>query len=145
MSIGVTIAAIVICIWPEAKMADSICTFLFSVIVCMTVTPLTKQCLNVMMEAAPKSVNSEKLIADIRAVCQGDVGIHDFHVWSISVNKYAISAHTECENPEEALMLVHEICKNKYKIDHCTFQIVNPKDERFKFICDHTNHKQWIV
>ena len=42
MSIGVIIASIVIYTWPKAVYADSICTFIFSIIVCITTLPLIK-------------------------------------------------------------------------------------------------------
>jgi len=42
MSIGVCVAGTIIYIWPEAKLADPVCTFLFSVLVCVTVTPIVK-------------------------------------------------------------------------------------------------------
>lgn len=66
MSIGVIIASVIIYIWPKLTYADSICTFIFSVIVCITTFPLISQCINVMMEAAPKEIDSMKLIEDIR-------------------------------------------------------------------------------
>ena len=81
------------------------------------------------MEAAPKEVDSNQLISDIRSVCKGDVKIHDFHIWSLSVNKYAISCHIDCQNPMEALRDATNICKEKYNIDHTTFQMENSKDE----------------
>ena len=135
MSIGVCIAAVIIYFWPKMVYADSFCTFVFSIIVCFTVIPLTKQCLNVMMEAAPKEVDSEALIHDLKAVCKGNVRIHDFHVWSLSVNKYALSCHIDCSNPMEALRDATKLCQEKYKIDHTTFQMENSEDEEFKFKC----------
>ena len=66
MSIGVIIAAIFIYFGgPDFTIADPICTFVFSVIVCFTVTPIVKECVNVLMEGAPSEVDTEKLIAEI--------------------------------------------------------------------------------
>ena len=145
MSIGVIIASVVIYIWPKLTYADSICTFIFSIIVCFTTFPLISQCINVMMEAAPKEIDSMKLIENIREVCDGDVKIHDFHIWSLSVNKYALSCHIDCENPMEALRDATKLCQEKYNIDHCTFQMENSKDEKFAFICDQQTHKKWVL
>lgn len=64
MSIGVCLAATII-YFTEWVMADPICTFVFSVIVCFTVTPIVKNCINVLMEGAPSEIDSEKLIYDI--------------------------------------------------------------------------------
>lgn len=47
------------------------------------------------MEGSPSEVDTDALIADIRALsgADDDVDVHDFHIWSISVGKYALSAH----------------------------------------------------
>lgn len=99
MSIGVCVAATIIYFQPTWVVADPICTFVFSVIVCVTVTPIVKNCINILMEGAPSEIDSDALIADIRAV-PGVEDLHNFHLWSISVGKFALSSHvTAKENP----------------------------------------------
>ena len=92
MSIGVIVAATVIYIWNEATIVDPICTYLFSVIVMFTTIPVFKDCVSVMMEGTPNEIDIEKLTDDIYAI-DGVEEIHDLHVWSISVGKFALSAH----------------------------------------------------
>ena len=92
MSVGVIIASIVIYIEPEYKVADPICTYLFSVIVLFTTIPVFKHCILVMMEGTPDTIDVEQLIQDIEEI-EGVTEIHDFHVWSISVDKFSLSAH----------------------------------------------------
>ena len=69
MSIGVCIAAAVIEIGDkygkDLALADPICTFVFSVIVCCTVIPVLKQCVIVLMEGAPPEFETDRLIEDI--------------------------------------------------------------------------------
>jgi len=62
MSIGVCIAATIIYFYPNATLADPICTFVFSVIVCITVIPVFKKCVIVLMEGTPPGFNVEKLM-----------------------------------------------------------------------------------
>jgi solute carrier family 30 (zinc transporter), member 2 len=38
-------------------LADPICTFLFSILVIFTTVPLTRECINVLMEGTPLEVN----------------------------------------------------------------------------------------
>lgn len=45
-----------------------------------------------MMEGTPDNIDIEGLIQDIEEI-EGVVEIHDFHVWSISVGKFSLSAH----------------------------------------------------
>ena len=52
--------------------------------------------------------------------------VHDFHLWSISVGKHALSAHVACEGDGEAMVVLAEVtkvCKKDFKIDHITIQI----------------------
>jgi zinc transporter 2 len=53
MSVGVIIAAIVINIWPTATIADPLCTYLFSIIICCTTIPVVRECIYVLLEATP--------------------------------------------------------------------------------------------
>jgi zinc transporter 2 len=93
MSIGVCVAGSFIYFGGEDfTVADPICTFIFSCIVCFTVTPIVKNCINVLMEGAPAEIDSNDLIAKIQGLGE-DVGLHDFHIWSISVGKFALSTH----------------------------------------------------
>lgn len=53
-SIGVIIAAVIILIWPEAKIIDPILTIVFAMIVCFTTKGVLKTCCAILMEATPK-------------------------------------------------------------------------------------------
>jgi len=79
LSLGVCLAATIIYFKPEYTIVDPICTFVFSVIVFVTVKPITSNCVGVLMEGAPKEVNIEKLIEDFKK--QGAISVHDFHLW----------------------------------------------------------------
>ena len=49
-SIGVIIAAILITINDDFKIADPICTYLFSILVIMTTIPVFRDCMRILME-----------------------------------------------------------------------------------------------
>ena len=51
------IASIVVWVDSDLKAADPICTLLFAIIVLFTTIPITKDCLSVLMEAAPPGVD----------------------------------------------------------------------------------------
>lgn len=67
-SVGVTIAATLIYINPEWKIADPICTFFFSFIVMCTTIPIAKECLSVLMEGVPYELDLASIEADLRTV-----------------------------------------------------------------------------
>jgi len=80
MSVAVLIAAVIIYFQPTWTYADPICTYIFSVICCFTVVDVIKQCLEILMEAAPRNVDIKKIIKDLRNI-EDVISIHDFHLW----------------------------------------------------------------
>jgi zinc transporter 2 len=136
MSIGVVIAATIIYFFPQYTIADPICTFIFSVIVCFTIYPIVRNCITVLMEGSPPEVDSISLVKDIKALEEG-AEIHDFHLWSISVGKFALSAHINSQNPNQMLKEVTMLCKKKYGIDHLTLQMEDTSgSNEHQFECD---------
>jgi len=124
MSIGVCISATIIYFQPTWVIADPICTFVFSVIVCVTVTPTIKKCINVLMEGAPGDLDSDEIKKEIKKIAEevgGTIEINDFHLWSISLGKYAMTAHVYHTAPgvgPKILRRVNKICKKDYGIDN---------------------------
>jgi zinc transporter 2 len=59
MSVGVVLASIIIYVNPEYSIADPLCTYLFSIIVLFTTIPVFKECIYVMLEATPETINVE--------------------------------------------------------------------------------------
>jgi zinc transporter 2 len=102
MSVGVIIAAVIIYIVPEWKIADPMCTYLFSIIICFTTVPVFKDCIMVLLEGTPPSIDVEKLESDLLDI-EGITEIHDFHVWAITVNKFSLSAHLVSTTPLKSL------------------------------------------
>ena len=65
MSVGVIIASVIIYFKPEWRIADPLCTFLFSIIVVFTTIPVVKECTFVLLEGSPDSIDVEDLTADL--------------------------------------------------------------------------------
>ena len=128
MSIGVCVAGTIIYFQPTWVVADPICTFVFSVIVCFTVTPIVKSCINVLMEGAPTEIDAEELVDKIRGLGD-DVDVYNFHLWSISLGKYALMAHvTTTQKGSTILKKINKICKKDYKIENLAIQIMDISD-----------------
>lgn len=123
-SLGVVIASLIIYFFQDSHsgiaVIDPICTFIFAIIVVSTSIPVTKDCLNVLMEASPREIDMNALLAELTAV-EGIVNIHDLHVWCISVNKPSLSMHILSNTPQKTLEKCTKICK-KYGIFHTTIQ-----------------------
>jgi zinc transporter 2 len=56
-SIGVVIAALIIFFKPEWHIADPICTYIFTVLCMFTTIPIFRECVSVLMEATPRSLD----------------------------------------------------------------------------------------
>ena len=140
-SLGVLIAAITIYLLqdthPRIRIFDPICTFIFAIIVLCTTIPVSSDCLNVLMEAAPKNIDIKSLYYDLQKVI-GVVNVHDIHIWNISIGRPSISLHILSDLPQKTLEQATLLCK-KYGIHHCTIQVEdNTQIKRLSFIaCDH--------
>ena len=143
MSIGVIIASTIIYFEPTWHYADPICTFVFSVIVVITVIPITKKCVHILMEGAPdkKKVNIEKLVEQIKQ-SDPDMELNNLHVWSISQSKIAMSCHIRTKkDTQEVLKQVSHVCRDKFKIGHSTVQIEDMNRDEHQFERLQTTYK----
>lgn len=128
MSIGVIIAAVIIYFKPTWTYADPICTFVFSIIVCVSVVPIIKKCVIILMEGSPDKINTPQLLSQIQSV-DPEMLVHDFHLWSISQGRYACSAHINTKlDCQDVLKKVTKICKQEYKIGYVTIQMEDGND-----------------
>jgi zinc transporter 2 len=140
-SLGVVIASLIIYFFqdshPNIEMVDPICTFIFAIIVLSTSIPVSKDCLNVLMEASPREIDINSLTKDL-SQCNGVVNIHDIHVWCISVGRPSISLHILSDTPQKTLEHATKICQ-KFGIYHTTIQVEdNTQRRRPSFInCTH--------
>lgn len=91
-SIGVLLAAIIIFFCPGCGVVDPVCTLMFSVIVLVTTVTILREALNVLMEGIPHSVDYHQVKRLLLSV-DGVARVHDLHIWALSLDKIAVSAH----------------------------------------------------
>ncbi|KAG1693482.1 Zinc transporter 2 [Nymphon striatum] len=124
-SIGVLIAAFIIKYKPEYKLADPICTFIFSVVVLFTTVAIMKDALYVLMEGFPKGIDYFSVIGDLTRVA-GVKSVHSLHIWSLTMDKNALSAHLAIEPGQDSQSVLKEalsLVRGKYDIFHPTIQV----------------------
>ncbi|CAC5379375.1 SLC30A2 [Mytilus coruscus] len=105
-SVGVLIAAIMIFFKPEWKMADPICTFLFSVIVMVTTITVVRDILVVLMEGTPRGLNFAEVQTSFYSI-PGVKDLHDLRMWSLSLNKIALSVHIAVDKDADPLKVLN--------------------------------------
>ncbi|CAB4056851.1 SLC30A2 [Lepeophtheirus salmonis] len=80
-------------IWPEYKIADPMCTVLFSIIVFCTTINILRDTLQILMEGVPKSIKYDEVMIDILDTSGNIVQVHDLCIWSLTTDKFALTAH----------------------------------------------------
>ncbi|XP_077996580.1 proton-coupled zinc antiporter SLC30A2-like [Glandiceps talaboti] len=124
-SIGVLIAAYIIKFKPEYKIADPICTFLFSILVLFTTLNILKDAMHVLMEGAPKDINYDSVKKDLLLI-QGVKMAHSLHIWSLTTNRPALAVHLAVDpsvDSQKVLRIATRKVQQKYQIFHCTIQV----------------------
>jgi zinc transporter 2 len=128
-TIGVMIAAALIWHDPSWKIADPICTFMFSILVLFTTIRLVKQSVGVLMEGIPEGIDPkavENSLFDVEGVRE----VHDLHIWSLSVGKPSLSVHLLAEGDGKGVLeRSTKMLAREYNIHHTTIQVELAHDE----------------
>ncbi|VDK79801.1 unnamed protein product [Litomosoides sigmodontis] len=133
-SIGVLTAAIVIKI-TDWKLADPLCTFLFSIIVFITSATVLRDIFFILMEGTPAHINYGKLQNDLLGI-NGVRTLHSLHVWSLNMDKTALAVHLAIDEPEKAtetMQVASRLIRFKHGIHLATIQI--EQYENFMLSC----------
>jgi zinc transporter 2 len=125
---------------PYIKILDDICGITFLAIMLIISWPIGKDCIDILMEAAPTDVDIKSLCEEIKTV-NGVINIHDIHFWSLSFGRPCLTMHILTDMPQKSLEGAIKICK-KYGIKHCTIQVEDKNEAtRLSFIkCDTPEH-----
>jgi cobalt-zinc-cadmium efflux system protein len=90
---------------------------------------LARQALRILIEAAPAGVDLERLSADLAAL-PGVVDVHDVHVWTLTSDMEAASAHLMVRAGTDShgvLDQARDVLRDGYGVGHATLQ-VEPDD-----------------
>ncbi|XP_068436666.1 proton-coupled zinc antiporter SLC30A2-like [Clinocottus analis] len=109
-SVGVLLAAAIIYFWPEYKIADPICTFLFSVLVLGTTLPITKDVLRILMAGAPQDVDFSSVRERLLSV-RGVASLHSLHMWRLNTTHSLLSVHMATEDGSDAQIVLTKATK----------------------------------
>lgn len=114
--------------FPWVKYIDDLCSITFLIIMLIITWPITKECIDILMEAAPRDINTKALYNELKEV-NGVMNIHDVHLWSLSIGRPCITMHILSNNAQKTLEGATKICK-KYGINHCTIQVEDSNEGR---------------
>lgn len=120
-SVGVMIAAGMIWAQPTWRIADPICTFLFSILVLFTTFGIMKTALYTLMNNVPRHIDLAHVVADLSAI-RGVANVHDLHIWSFGTGRIAMTVHLVADDRVTALEGAQRVAK-AYGIEHSTVQV----------------------
>ncbi|XP_050731668.1 zinc transporter 2-like isoform X1 [Eriocheir sinensis] len=124
-TLAVLVAAIIVKIKPEYQIADPILTFVFGFIVVVTTLPILRELAHILMQGAPRNVNYLSLLGDLEGL-PGVRTVHNLHIWSLTLDKNALSVHLGIDQSFDAETVLDEaqrlVLKN-YRVHSSTIQI----------------------
>jgi cobalt-zinc-cadmium efflux system protein len=125
-SIGVIIGAIIIML-TGLTAADAVVSVVIALIIAVSAWGILSEAVKVLLEAAPGHVNLVVLAGEIAAI-PGVEGVHDLHVWSLTPQLHALSAHIvigDRMTSETARVRgdVERLLGDQYGITHTTLQV----------------------
>jgi cobalt-zinc-cadmium efflux system protein len=125
-SIGVIVGAVVIMLTGFTA-ADAIVSAVIAVIIAVSAWGVLSEAVRVLLEATPAHVKLDELAGHIRQV-PGVEDVHDLHVWSLTPQFHALSAHVVIGDrlTSESARVREEIerlLSRRYGITHSTLQV----------------------
>jgi cobalt-zinc-cadmium efflux system protein len=123
ISFGVVVAALVIMatgwLWVDPAISLGI-----AAIVLMSGWELARDSVNLALDGVPKGIELAK-VNDYLGQLDGVTEVHDLHIWAMSTNETALTAHLVCPGGYDDPFL-HHVCEqlsHRFGIVHATIQI----------------------
>ena len=124
-SVGVIIGALIIK-FTGFYIADPIIAVLIGLWVLPRTWILLREAGNVLMEGAPRDVDTERVRAEMLATA-GVAALHDVHVWALSSTRSAMAAHVimdgDASDAEALRLRLAQMLEARFGIHHVTLQV----------------------
>jgi cobalt-zinc-cadmium efflux system protein len=124
---------------------DPLASMLIGLLILWNAWGIVRESVDVLLEGTPRGVDMEALVTDLRGVA-GVRGVHDLHVWSLTPQMRALSAHLLTDDiPVSAGAAIqqraNEILHTRYGIAHATLQLECVGCEPDRLYCELTPHQ----
>ncbi|XP_060246551.1 proton-coupled zinc antiporter SLC30A8 isoform X1 [Meriones unguiculatus] len=130
-SMSVLISALIIYFKPDYKIADPVCTFIFSILVLASTVMILKDFSILLMEGVPKGLSYDSVKALILAV-DGVISVHNLHIWSLTVNQVILSAHVATAASQDSQSVqtgIAHVLSSNFDLHSLTIQIESAADQ----------------
>ena len=123
-SVGVILAAVLLEVF-DWRWVDPVIAALIGLWILPRTYRLGRQAVRVLLQAAPEHINLDELADELGAIT-GVVDVHDLHVWTLTSDMEAASAHlmtSEGTDAHGVLDKARHLLIDRYGIEHGTFQV----------------------
>ncbi|KAG7333595.1 hypothetical protein KOW79_003730 [Hemibagrus wyckioides] len=126
-SVGVLIAAYIVRFKPEYKLADPVCTYIFSVLVLVTTLRIIRDTGLILLEGAPRHLNVSVMREDLLKL-DGVESVDDLKLWALTADRTVALAHLQLApssrgNWEEVQSKARHLLMTSHGVSHCTVQM----------------------
>jgi cobalt-zinc-cadmium efflux system protein len=122
------IGAGVLILWRGWTWADPLFGVVISLLIIYSAWRLVADSVNVLLEGAPSHINAAAVEQAMRTVA-GVRAVHDLHIWTITSDRHALTAHVVVNDASESCRVLRELrdlLAGQFGLAHSTIQIEDP-------------------
>jgi len=125
-SVGVIIAGVII-YFTGWYVADPILAVVIGIVILWGAVRIVRESSDILLESVPGHVEIEKVIAAVKNI-PGVEDLHDIHIWTITSDIYALSAHLSITDQTvsqscDIVTQVNAVLAENFNITHTTLQL----------------------
>ncbi|XP_075934962.1 putative proton-coupled zinc antiporter SLC30A4 isoform X2 [Anarhichas minor] len=126
-SVGVLIAAYIVRFKPEFKLADPICTYIFSILVLFTTFRIIRDTSVIVLEGVPRHLDTLRIREDLLKL-EDVQSVDELNVWALTADKTAAIVHLQlapssASNWEDVQAKARHLMLHTYGLTRCTVQV----------------------
>ncbi len=107
-------------------LADPILSVLVVLIILRSALKIVRESADILLEGAPRQLDSRKIAADLAAHVDGVEDIHHVHAWSISEERPMVTLHARLavnRRPDTAIAAIKARLAERFGVSHATVEI----------------------
>ncbi len=106
---------------------DPLVSILIGLLIVWNAWLIIRESVVILLEGTPRDIDMQAMVTDIQQV-PGVRGVHDLHVWSITQNMRALSAHVLVDDESISVgagiqRQINAVLQTQYNIAHATLQL----------------------
>ncbi|XP_033022848.1 zinc transporter 4 [Lacerta agilis] len=135
-SIGVLVAAYIIRFKPEYKIADPICTYVFSVLVAFTTFRIIRDTGIIVLEGVPRHLNVDRIKEELMKI-EDVFSVENLNIWSLTAGKTIAVVHLQLvpgssSKWEEIQSKARRLLLSTFGVYQCSIQLQSYRREENK-------------